>query len=80
MVDGIQSQQINPTCFDVCRDTASNTTGPVVSRAECGEILRRAYKREKILKNAAKGRTAELRADFEAELAAAYRFDYSHVW
>lgn len=51
-----------------------------ISRAEREDILRVARQREKVAKTAARRRTAELKADFEAKLAAEYHFDQRPTW
>jgi hypothetical protein len=43
-------------------------------------MLRIARQREKVAKSEARRRSSELKADFEAKLAAAYSFDQASVW
>jgi hypothetical protein len=50
------------------------------TRAEREDILRLARQRERVAKSDAKRRTAELRADFEAKLAAEFSYDQSAIW
>src|SRR4051794_33258265 len=51
-----------------------------ITRSEREDILRVARQCEKVAKSGAKRRTAELRADFEAKMAAEYSFDQRSVW
>ncbi len=46
-------------------------------RTELGRLIRQ---RERVMKTAAAQRAAELRADFERQLAAEYQFDDDEVW
>jgi hypothetical protein len=51
-----------------------------MSRAEREDLQRLVRQREKVLKSAAKQRSAELIADFENQLGAEYSFDDDDVW
>ena len=51
-----------------------------VTRAEREDILRVARQRERVAKSDVRRRTAELRADFEAKLAAEFSYDQSAIW
>ena len=57
-----------------------NTGNGKPTRAECEDVLRIARLREKVAKSEARRRSSELKADFEAKLAASYSFDQSAVW
>ena len=52
----------------------------IITKAEKADLLRIARLREKVAKNAAGQRSAELMADFEAQLATEYHFDQDKVW
>jgi hypothetical protein len=51
-----------------------------MSKGECEALQRLVRQREKVLKSAAKQRSAELIADFENQMGQEYRFDQDAVW
>ena len=51
-----------------------------MTRAEREDLQRLIRQREKVLKSAAKQRSAELIADFENQMAAMYSFDQDETW
>jgi hypothetical protein len=53
---------------------------PEISKAEGIELQKLINRREKVLKQVAAARSAELMADFEQQMAAEYRFDDREVW
>lgn len=59
-----------------------NGRGEVVpmTKGEREDLQRLIRQREKVLKSAAKARSAELLADFESQMAAEYRFDDDAIW
>jgi hypothetical protein len=55
-------------------------TTPAMTHAECEGLQRLVRQREKVLKSAAKQRSAELLADFENQMGQQYSFDQDEVW
>lgn len=55
-------------------------TSEAISRAEREDLQRLVRQREKVLKSAAKQRSAELLADFENQMGQEYSFDQDEVW
>jgi hypothetical protein len=53
---------------------------PAMSRSEREDLQRLIRQREKVLKSAAKQRSAELLADFENQMGQEYSFDQDEVW
>jgi hypothetical protein len=53
---------------------------PPMSKSEREDLQRLVRQRERVLKSAAKQRSAELLADFENQMGAEYRFDQDEVW
>jgi len=53
---------------------------PPMTKAEREDLQRLARYREKILKSAAKQRSAELIADFEQQAASIYDYDKDDIW
>jgi hypothetical protein len=51
-----------------------------MSRAEREDLQRLVRQREKVLKSAAKQRSAELLADFENQMGQTYAFDQDEIW
>src|SRR5262245_32687119 len=51
-----------------------------MSRSEREDLQRLVRQREKVLKSAAKQRSAELTADFENQMGSEYSFDQDEVW
>jgi hypothetical protein len=51
-----------------------------MTKGERDDLRRLIVRREKVLKSAAKQRSAELLADFDSQLAAEYSFDADAVW
>lgn len=51
-----------------------------MTRSEREDLQRLVRQREKVLKSAAKQRSAELLADFENQLGQAYSFDQDEIW
>ena len=51
-----------------------------MTRSEIEDLQRLIRQREKVLKSAAKQRSAEVLADFENQMGQEYRFDDDHVW
>jgi hypothetical protein len=51
-----------------------------MTKSEREDLQRLIRQREKVMKSAAKQRSAELLADFESQMAAEYRFDDDAVW
>ena len=51
-----------------------------ISRSEREDLQRLIRQREKVLKSAAKQRSAELLADFENQMGSEYAFDNDEVW
>jgi hypothetical protein len=51
-----------------------------ITRAEREDLQRLIRQREKVLKSAAKQRSAELTADFENQMGSEYSFDQDEVW
>jgi hypothetical protein len=51
-----------------------------ISRAEREDLQRLVRQREKVLKSAAKQRSAELLADFENQMGSEYAFDQGAIW
>jgi hypothetical protein len=54
--------------------------GAAISRSEREDLQRLIRQREKVLKSAAKQRSAELLADFENQMGSTYSFDQDEVW
>ena len=52
----------------------------IMTRAEREDLQRLARQREKVLRSAAKQRSAELLADFENQMGSEYSFDHDEVW
>jgi hypothetical protein len=52
----------------------------IITKGEREDLQRLIRQREKVLKSAAKQRSAELLADFENQLAAKYNFDQDETW
>jgi hypothetical protein len=52
----------------------------IMTRAERGDLQRLVRQREKVLKLAAKQRSAELLADFENQMGQGYSFDQDEIW
>ncbi len=50
------------------------------SKSERDDLQRLVKQREKVLKSAAKQRSAELLADFENQMGQEFRFDQDKVW
>ena len=57
----------------------TSTTSPM-TKSEREDLQRLVRQREKVLKSAAKQRSAELIADFENQLGSEYAFDQDEVW
>lgn len=53
---------------------------PAMTKGEREDLQRLVRQREKVLKSAAKQRSAELLADFENQMGQEYRFDQDEVW
>lgn len=51
-----------------------------MTKGEREDLQRLIRQREKVMKSAAKQRSAELLADFESQMAAEYRFDDDAIW
>src|SRR5215813_8614646 len=51
-----------------------------MSKGECEDLQRLVRQREKVLKSAAKQRSAELIADFENQMGQQYSFDQDEIW
>jgi hypothetical protein len=51
-----------------------------ITRHELEDLQRLVRQREKVLKSAAKQRSAELLADFENQMGQRFRFDQDEVW
>ena len=60
-------------------DIASSTNDPMTSR-EREALAKLVRLREKVAKSAARERASELRAEYEAQLAAEYSFDDHETW
>jgi vacuolar-type H+-ATPase subunit H len=56
------------------------TTGPSISKSGRESLQRLVRQREKVLKSAAKQRSADLIADFENQIGQEYRFDQDETW
>jgi hypothetical protein len=52
----------------------------IMTRAEREDLQRLVRQREKVLKSAAKQRSAELLADFENQMGQEYSFDHDEIW
>jgi hypothetical protein len=52
----------------------------IMTRAEREDLQRLVRQREKVLKSAAKQRSAELLADFENQMGQEYSFDQDEIW
>ena len=57
-----------------------NSTASTMSKGEREDLQRLVRQREKVLRSAAKQRSAELLADFENQMGAQYAFDDDEVW
>jgi len=58
----------------------SEVTGATMTKGEREDLQRLVRQREKVLKSAAKQRSAELIADFENQMGQEYSFDDDKVW
>jgi hypothetical protein len=56
------------------------TESPMMSKGEREDLQRLIRQREKVLKSAAKQRSAELLADFENQMGSEFSFDQDEVW
>jgi hypothetical protein len=56
------------------------TTAHAINKSEREDLQRLIRQREKVLKSAAKQRSAELLADFDNQLGSQYQFDEDEVW
>src|SRR5258708_23575909 len=56
------------------------TAAPQMSKSEREDLQRLVRQREKVLKSAAKQRSAELIADFENQMGQQYSFDQDETW
>jgi hypothetical protein len=54
--------------------------GALISKSEREDLQRLIRQREKVLKSAAKQRSAELLADFENQMGSEFAFDDDQVW
>ena len=61
-------------------EVATPTQVPPMSRGEREDLQRLVRQREKVLKSAARQRSAELLADFENQMGQQYSFDQDTVW
>jgi hypothetical protein len=61
-------------------ESQSASPPPSMSKGEREDLQRLIRQREKVLKSAAKQRSAELLADFENQLGSQYHFDDNEVW
>jgi hypothetical protein len=61
-------------------ETTPALPAPLMTRVEREELQRLINRREKVLKQVAAARSAELLADFEQQMAAQYSFDDNEVW
>src|SRR5882757_1631074 len=52
----------------------------IMTKCEREDLQRLIRQREKVLKSAAKQRSAELLAEFENQMAASYQFDVDETW
>jgi hypothetical protein len=59
---------------------AARDTSATMTRGEREDLQRLIRQREKVLKSAAKQRSAELLADFENQMGSEYAFDSDEVW
>jgi len=60
--------------------TTPKPPAPAITKTEQGDLQRLINRREKVLKQVASARSAELMADFEQQMAAEYSFDDRQVW
>ena len=61
-------------------ETTPQPPAPEITRAEAAELQKLINRREKVLKQVAAARSAELLADFERQMSAIYSFDDREVW
>ena len=61
-------------------EPAKSQNQPAITKSEREELQRLVLKREKVLKSAAKQRSAELLADFENQMGQNYSFDQDETW
>ena len=73
-------QGISPTPDQIATTDNDRAQGAAISRSEREDLQRLIRQREKVLKSAAKQRSAELLADFENQMGSTYSFDQDEVW
>jgi hypothetical protein len=61
-------------------ETTPARPAPEITKAEALELQKLINRRERVLKQVAAARSAELMADFEQQMAAEYKFDDREVW
>jgi hypothetical protein len=61
-------------------DTTPALPAPQITKGEQAELQKLINRRERVLKQVAASRSAELMANFEQQMAAEYRFDDREVW
>jgi hypothetical protein len=61
-------------------DTTPKRPAPEITKAEQAELQKLINRREKVLRQVAAARSADLMADFEQQMAAEYSFDDRDVW
>lgn len=61
-------------------ETTPQPPAPEITKAEATELQKLINRREKVLKQVAAARSAELMADFERQMSAIYSFDDREVW
>ena len=72
---------MNPrTCLPNRPAVATPAAAEPISKSERDDLRRLIHQREKVLKSAAKQRSAELLADFENQMGAEFSFDDDAVW
>src|SRR6516165_9823584 len=59
---------------------SKNSAATPIGKSERDDLRRLIQQREKVLKSAAKQRTAELLADFENQIGSEFSFDDDAVW
>jgi hypothetical protein len=73
-------KDISPTSDQAATTDNAGAQGAAISRSEREDLQRLIRQREKVLKSAAKQRSAELLADFENQMGSTYSFDQDEVW
>jgi hypothetical protein len=73
-------KDISPTSDQIATTDNAGAQGAAISRSEREDLQRLIRQREKVLKSAAKQRSAELLADFENQMGSTYSFDQDEVW